>query len=79
MNSGNYKIGFMLMPHAWRNGIATRACKFMTALAFDELGAHKLTTESYASNQGAMRVLDRNGYAHAGLQKGLLQRRIRRA
>ncbi len=73
MNPGNYETGFMLMPHAWRKGIATRACKFMTALAFEELGSHKLTAESYASNIGAVRVLEKNGYAHEGLQKGFFK------
>lgn len=73
MYPGNYEIGFLLAPHAWRKGIATRACHFMTSLAFEALGAHKLTAEFYASNQGAIRVLEKNGFAHEGLQKGFFK------
>ncbi|WP_064607380.1 GNAT family N-acetyltransferase [Photobacterium sp. J15] len=69
MLTGNYDIGYQLPEDAWRQGIATTACRFVTALAFNELDAHKLCGDCYARNIGSTRVLEKTGYSLEGRQK----------
>ena len=69
LHPGNYEIGFQLPVHAWKKGIATAACRMMTALAFEMLGAHKVAADCYAGNAGSRRVLEKCGYRREGIQE----------
>ncbi|GEM78845.1 GNAT family N-acetyltransferase [Vibrio superstes] len=66
---GNHEVGYQLPEHAWGQGIATKACQFLTQLAFNALGAHKLCADCYAGNVGSYRALEKSGLVREGLQK----------
>eukprot|EP00012_Vannella_robusta_P010069 CAMPEP_0206200920 /NCGR_PEP_ID=MMETSP0166-20121206/11197_1 /ASSEMBLY_ACC=CAM_ASM_000260 /TAXON_ID=95228 /ORGANISM="Vannella robusta, Strain DIVA3 518/3/11/1/6" /LENGTH=160 /DNA_ID=CAMNT_0053619411 /DNA_START=21 /DNA_END=500 /DNA_ORIENTATION=- len=70
MHKGNYEVGYQLPKHAWRKGIASTACSLLTALAFNTLGAHKVTADCYGGNLGSRRVLEKSGFLHEGTQEG---------
>lgn len=63
---GNHEVGYQLPRHAWRQGIATRACQLMTELAFDELDSHKVCADCYGSNVGSYKTLEKCGYVREG-------------
>lgn len=66
---GNYEIGYQAPQNSWGKGITTHACQLVSQLAFETLGAHKITADCYASNEGSYRVLLKSGYAQEGLSK----------
>lgn len=66
---GNFAPGFILPRHSWRQGLATAACRFLTELAFLELGAHKVAADCYATNTGSYKTLEKNGYRLEGRQE----------
>ena len=66
--NGNFEVGYQLPAHAWGQGIATQACKMMTALGFSELNAHKVSADCYASNAGSYKTLERCGFKQEGRQ-----------
>ncbi|WP_299689352.1 GNAT family protein [uncultured Vibrio sp.] len=66
---GNFEVGYQLAEHAWRQGIATLACAFMTKLAFVELDAHKVTADCYLGNVGSYKTMEKCGYILEGTQK----------
>lgn len=70
MHPGNFEMGFQLPVYAWRKGIATAACRFLTILAFEELQAHKVAADCYVRNVGSSKTLEKCGYRQEGLQKG---------
>lgn len=67
--SGNFDIGYQLPVHAWRRGIASAVSLSLTRLAFEELDAHKIIGECYASNEGSIKVLLKSGYTQEGRLK----------
>jgi len=67
-HTGNFEVGYQLPVIAWGQGIATRACKLMTEIGFNELGAHKISADCYASNIGSYRTLEKSGYHKEGQQ-----------
>ncbi|MGR5128253.1 GNAT family N-acetyltransferase [Photobacterium swingsii] len=66
---GNFEVGYQLAEHAWGQGIATQAAQYLTALAFNELNAHKVTADCYASNIGSYKTLEKCGFNREGCQK----------
>lgn len=64
---GNYEIGYQFPQSSWRKGLATQACKLISQLAFEQLGAHKITADCYASNKGSYGVLLKSGYQQEGV------------
>ncbi|MEZ8092973.1 GNAT family N-acetyltransferase [Photobacterium swingsii] len=66
---GNFEVGYQLAEHAWGQGIATQAALYLTSLAFNELGAHKVTADCYASNIGSYKTLEKCGFNREGSQK----------
>ncbi|WP_408646841.1 GNAT family N-acetyltransferase [Vibrio ponticus] len=66
---GNYEVGYQLPYHAWRQGIATRACQLMTEIGFNQLGAHKISADCYAANVGSYKTLEKCGFKQEGRQK----------
>lgn len=73
MLEGNYEVGYQLPEHAWNKGIATAACQLMTQLAFEQLNAHKVCADCYASNIGSVRALEKNNYQLEGRQSDYYQ------
>ncbi len=71
--NGNFEVGYQLPVHAWRKGIATAACRLMTQIGFNELGAHKISADCYAGNAGSRKVLEKCGYVLEGRQAGYYQ------
>ena len=67
--TGNYEVGYQLPYHAWRQGIATRACQLMVDIGFHQLGAHKISADCYASNVGSYKTLEKCGFVAEGCQK----------
>ncbi len=65
---GNYDVGYQLPEHAWGKGVATAACRYMTAYAFQVLGAHKVAADCYASNTGSYKTLEKCGFIVEGRQ-----------
>ncbi|MGF1759848.1 GNAT family N-acetyltransferase [Photobacterium sagamiensis] len=73
MLTGNFEVGHQLPEHAWGQGIGTLGCQFATRLAFEQLGAHKVCADCYASNTGSARVLEKSGYSLEGRQTDYYQ------
>ncbi|WP_299017914.1 GNAT family protein [uncultured Photobacterium sp.] len=69
MLAGNFDVGYQIAEHAWRQGIASTACKFITTLAFEQLDAHKVSADCYAGNTGSIRVLEKSGFTIEGRQR----------
>ena len=67
--SGNYEIGFQSPQKNWGKGITSHACALVSQLAFEQLGAHKISADCYASNQGSSAVLLKSGYLQEGVAK----------
>jgi len=67
---GNFEIGYQLPHKNWGKGITSHACQLISQLAFETLGAHKITADCYASNKGSYAVLLKSGYAQEGSSKG---------
>lgn len=76
---GNIKIGPIQPIHshgdvsyflgdrsAWGKGVATRAVKLITKLAFERLEIHRCQAGTYATNVASARVLERAGYRFEG-------------
>ncbi|KXF81681.1 GNAT family N-acetyltransferase [Enterovibrio coralii] len=66
--SGNYEVGFQFAEHAWGKGLASSGCEFLLALAFDELGAHKVTADCYRANVGSYKTMEKAGLVEEGCQ-----------
>ena len=55
------RLGYVLDP-AWAgHGYATEAAESMLALAFDELGLHRVTAGCFADNTASWRVMEKLG------------------
>lgn len=67
---GNYDIGFQLPQANWNKGITSHACDLVSKLAFEQLAAHKITADCYATNIGSYQVLLKSGYQQEGMSKG---------
>lgn len=65
---GNVEVGYQLPEHAWRQGIATQGCQFMTRLAFEFMNAHKVCADCYATNVGSYKTLEKCGFEREGVQ-----------
>lgn len=53
--------------HANGRGIATAAVREMTALAFDDLGLHRVEAATLTHNVRSQRVLEQSGFVRFGL------------
>ncbi|MFK4728074.1 GNAT family N-acetyltransferase [Agromyces mediolanus] len=54
-------IGYLVAPGYAGRGYATELGRAMLALAFDELGVHRVTAGCYAENVGSWRVMEKLG------------------
>jgi ribosomal-protein-alanine N-acetyltransferase len=60
-------VGYWLSAAAAGRGLATAALRETIALAFGELGLHRIQAETLLSNVASQRVLDRNGFVRIGM------------
>jgi ribosomal-protein-alanine N-acetyltransferase len=60
-------VGYWLSAAAVGRGLATAALRETIALAFGELGLHRIQAETLLSNVASQRVLDRNGFVRIGM------------
>ena len=58
------EIGWILAPGAQGHGYATEAARLLLALAFDELGLHRVYAELDPRNTGSVRICERLGMRH---------------
>ncbi|MEM8532000.1 MAG: GNAT family N-acetyltransferase [Chloroflexota bacterium] len=62
VDPGNLEVGFQLAVYAWRKGIATATCTFLTIVAFEELHTHKVVADGYFRHVGSLKTLEKCGY-----------------
>lgn len=60
------EIGWILTPGTQGHGYATEAARLLLALAFDELGLHRVYAELDPRNTGSVRICERLGMRHEG-------------
>ena len=60
-------VGYWLSAAVVGRGLATAALRETIALAFGELGLHRIQAETLLSNVASQRVLDRNGFVRIGM------------
>jgi ribosomal-protein-alanine N-acetyltransferase len=60
-------VGYWLSADAGGHGLATAALRDIMAVAFGELGLHRIQAETLLDNVASQRVLERNGFARIGL------------
>ncbi|MEX2304137.1 MAG: GNAT family N-acetyltransferase [Bryobacterales bacterium] len=61
------EIGFALGKQHWGQGIASEAVARLIALAFEELGLHRIEADVDPRNEGSLRLLERQGFQREGL------------
>lgn len=60
------QFGYWLGVAYWGRGIATAACRAMTAYAFDRQAIRRLEAAVYVPNIASQRVLEKCGYEREG-------------
>ena len=60
-------IGYCYHSAYWRQGYGTEAARAVAALAFGELGLHRLAAECDARNHGSYRIMEKLGMRREGL------------
>lgn len=68
-------IGYWLAPSFWGRGIATAACRMLTARAFERHDLLRLETTVYAPNRASARVLEKCGYVREGVLRNAVVKR----
>jgi [ribosomal protein S5]-alanine N-acetyltransferase len=60
-------VGYWVSQAAGGRGVATAALRQLIAVAFGDLGLHRIQAETLLDNVPSQRVLARNGFARIGL------------
>jgi ribosomal-protein-alanine N-acetyltransferase len=60
-------VGYWVSQSVTGRGVATAALREITAVAFGELGLHRIQAETLLDNFASQRVLERNGFARIGM------------
>jgi RimJ/RimL family protein N-acetyltransferase len=69
------ELGILIgQPELWGKGVGTEAQRLTIALAFDELGAHRVTELILAGNGAARKVVERLGFVLEGTMRGHVRR-----
>ncbi len=61
-------------PELWGSGVGSQAQTLTIALAFDELGAHRVVELILVDNARARRVVERLGFELEGIMRGHVKR-----
>jgi RimJ/RimL family protein N-acetyltransferase len=67
---GIIEIGYWVLPHARRRGIATRIARLLAEHAF-ELGVERVAAYVNVDNPASERVLERAGYQREGVARSM--------
>jgi ribosomal-protein-alanine N-acetyltransferase len=65
-------LGYWVAERLCGRGLATRAVGEVIAIAFDELGLHRLEAATLVDNVPSQRVLEKNGFEPIGLARRYL-------
>jgi ribosomal-protein-alanine N-acetyltransferase len=60
-------MGYWVSASATGRGVATAAVRDIAAVAFDDLGLHRIEAGTLVHNVASQRVLERNGFLRFGL------------
>lgn len=66
------RLGYILHPQFWNQGIATEIVAEFLQIAFSELKLHRVEAIVYNGNIGSSRVLEKNGFQYEGRQRDAL-------
>ena len=66
-------LGYWVAERLSGRGLATRAVRDVTGIAFEELGLHRLEAATLVDNAPSQRVLEKNGFERIGLARRYLQ------
>lgn len=66
------RLGYILHPRFWNQGIATEIVDELLSIAFIELKLHRVEATVYNGNIGSSRVLEKNGFQYEGRQRDAL-------
>lgn len=59
-------VGYCLHPEVWGRGYATEATAALLAMAFADLGLHRVVATCDAGNAASARVLEKSGFRREG-------------
>ena len=65
----NAEIGYWIGEQYWGNGYATEAVKQLVAIAFNQLGIHRVYAKIFEYNVASMRVLEKIGFEKEAIIK----------
>ncbi|ADQ69396.1 GNAT family N-acetyltransferase [Halogeometricum borinquense] len=63
------ELAYWIAYEHWDAGYATAAAKTMVKYGFDELGLHRITASTLASNESSKRVLEKVGFEREGVAR----------
>jgi ribosomal-protein-alanine N-acetyltransferase len=66
-------VGYWVSQSAGGRGVATAALKHVIAVAFGELGLHRIQGETLLDNFASQKVLERNGFVRYGMAPDYLK------
>ncbi len=69
-DKGEYELGYFILPKFRKKGIATKAIKEISKLAFKELGFRKIKAQTTSKNIASIKTLERNGFILQKKKKG---------
>ena len=67
LSKDNYLVGYTLDDTHWKQGKGTKTVEFLLDFSFEEIGANKLTSESFKSNKHSQKILEKLGFKKEGL------------
>lgn len=70
---GTAEIGYWVLPHARRRGVATAAVSGLASWALEGLGLHRLEVCHSVDNEPSCRVAEASGFAYEGIKRSALQ------
>lgn len=67
---GRVEIGYAVAPSCRNQGIATKAVRELTRLAFASAEVHEVLAEIAPDNEASMRTVRKLNFAHCGIKDG---------
>lgn len=76
--TGTVEIGYGIVPSHQRQGYASEAAKAMVNWAFTQSGVQRVTAECLTENISSIRVLEKIGMQHTGIQNDVIMWEVRK-
>lgn len=70
---GVAEVGYWVLPHARRRGIATAGVSALSSWALDDIGLHRLILEHSTQNEPSCRVAEAAGFSLEGVMRSALK------